>query len=59
MRLDLKESREGLFRRVSGRTFHVERPKTDKAREPIVDSLLRGIWRLRVLEVEQRVREGV
>ena len=30
-----------------------------KAREPTVESLVRGIWRLRVSEVEWRAREGV
>ena len=33
--------------------------KTEKAREPTVESLVRGIWRLRVSEAERRVREGV
>ena len=41
------------------RSFHVEGPKTEKAREPTVESLVRGIWRLRVSEAERRVREGV
>ena len=58
-RLDLNESREGFCRRVRGRSFHVDGPKTEKAREPIVESLVRGIWRLRVSEAERRVREGV
>ena len=30
-----------------------------KAREPTVESLLRGIWRLRVPEAERREREGM
>ena len=58
-RLDLNESREGFCRRGRGRTFHVEGPKTEKAREPTVESLVRGIWRLRVSEAERRVRDGV
>ena len=29
-----------------------------KGEEPTVESLVRGIWRLRVSEEEQRVREG-
>ena len=29
--------------------------KTEKAREPAVESLVRGIWRLRVSDAEQRV----
>ena len=32
--LDLKESREGFRQRGKGRSFHVERPKTEKVREP-------------------------
>ena len=40
-------------------SFHVDGPKTEKAREPTVESLVRGIWRLRVSEAERRVREGV
>ena len=43
-------------RRGRGRSFHVDRPKTEKAREPTV---VRGTWRLRVSEAELRVREGV
>ena len=30
-------------------------PKTEKAREPTVESLARGIWRLRASEAEWRV----
>ena len=33
--------------------------KQKKAREPTVESLMRGIWRLRVSDAERRVREGV
>ena len=58
-RLDLNESREGFCRRGRGRAFHVDGPKTEKAREPTVLSLVQGIWRLRVSETERRVREGV
>ena len=39
--------------------FHVDGPKTEKARKPTVDSLVPGIWRLRVSEAERRAREGV
>ena len=39
LRLDVKESREGFCRRGSGRSFHVEKPKTEKVREPTVGSL--------------------
>ena len=58
-RLYLNESREGFWRRGRGRSFHVDGPKTEKAREPTVESLVRGIWSLRVSEAERRVREGV
>ena len=58
-RLDLKESREGFFLRGRRRTFHVEGPNTENAREPKVESLVRGIWKLRASEAERRVREGV
>ena len=33
LRFDLKESREGFCRRGRGMSFHVEVPKTEKARE--------------------------
>ena len=33
--------------RGRGRPFHVDGPKTDKAQEPTVESLVRGIWRLK------------
>ena len=58
-RLDLNESRQNFCRRGRGRSFHVDGPKTEKAREPTVERLVRGIWRLRVSEAERRVREGV
>ena len=58
-RLDLNESREGFYQRGRGRSFHADGPKTEKAREPPVECLVRGIWRLRISEAEQRVREGV
>ena len=56
---DLKESREGFWWKGRARSFHAEGLKTEKAREPKVESLVRRIWRLRVSEEEQRVREGV
>ena len=43
----------------TGRSFHVHGLNTEKTQEPTVESLVRGIWRLRVSEAEQRVREGV
>ena len=58
-KFDLKESRESFCRRGRGRSFHAEGPKTEKAREPTVESLVRGIWRLRASEAERRVWEGV
>ena len=58
-RLHLSESREGFFQRGRGRSFLVNKPKTEKAREPTVKGLVQGIWRLRVSEAEWTVREGV
>ena len=45
--LRFKESREGFCRTGRGRSFHVDGPKTEKVREPTVESLAvpRGIWR--------------
>ena len=59
LRFDLKESRESFWRRERGKSFHTERPKTEKERELTVESLGRGIWRLRVLEAERRKWEGM
>ena len=53
------ESREGFCRRGRGRSFHVKRPKTEVAWEPTVESLVRGIWRLRASEAGRDVWEGV
>ena len=58
-KVDLNESREGFCWRGKGRSLHVDGPKTEKARESTVQSLVRGIWRLRISEAERRVREGV
>ena len=60
-RLHLNESREGFCRRGRRRSsFHVDGPKkTEKAQEPTVESLVKGIWRPRVSEAEWRVWEGV
>ena len=52
--LDLKECRESFCRRGRTRSFHVEGIKTEKAREPAVESLVR---RLRASEAERRVWE--
>ena len=54
-RLDLNESREGFCRRGRGRSFQVDGPKTEMARKPTAERLVRGIWRLRVSEVERRI----
>ena len=58
-RLRLNETNEGFCRRGSGRSFHADGPKTEKAREPTVESLVRGIWILWESEAERTVREGV
>ena len=44
--LHLNESREGFCWRGRGGSFHVAGMKTEKEREPAVESLVRGIWRL-------------
>ena len=56
LRLDLMESSQLFFRTGRGRSSHVDGPKTEKAREPTVESLVGGLWRLRVSEAERRVR---
>ena len=43
MDIDLSESREGFCRRGRGRSYQVEGPKTKKAQDPTVKSLVRGI----------------
>ena len=58
LRFELKESREGFCRKGRARSFHVEGPKTEKAQEPAVDILVRGVWRLRVSKAQQGVLEG-
>ena len=55
-RSHLNESREGFCPRGRGRSLHIDGSKTEKVREPTVESLVRGIWRLRVSEAERRVR---
>ena len=58
--LDLNESREGFLSERNGKViFHTDGPKTEKAREPTVENLVRGIRRLRVSEAERRIREDV
>ena len=48
-----------VFFRRRKESYHIAGQKAGKAREPTVESLTRGIWRLRVSEVERKVREGV
>ena len=56
----MNESRDGFCQRTgSGRSFHIAGPKIEKAWEPTVESLVRGIWRLRVSETEQKSTRGV
>ena len=55
----MNESREGFCRRQRGRSFHIDGPKTEKAPESAVASLVRGIWRLGVSKAERRILEGV
>ena len=53
------ESRESFSRRRRGRLFHVQGLKTEKAREPTVESLGgRNLEAERVSEAERTVREG-
>jgi len=56
LRLDLKESSQRFLRTGRGRSLLVAGPKTEKERNPTVESLVGGIWRLRVSEAERRVR---
>ena len=39
----MNESREGFCRRGRGRSFHVDGPKSEKAREPAVESDSRNL----------------
>ena len=48
-RLHLNESTEFQSER-KGKVIYVDGPKTEKTREPTVESLVPGIWRLRVSE---------
>ena len=42
LRLDLKDSREGVCQKGRWRSLHVEWPKTEKALQPTVESVIRG-----------------
>ena len=57
LRFDLRESRESFYRRGKRKSQQAEGPKTENTRGPTVESLVRGIWRLRVSEAERRVRK--
>ena len=59
LKFDLNYSKESFCRRGRGRSFYAEGPNTEKVREPTVESLVRGILRLRISEAERRPREGV
>ena len=52
-------SNVGVSRRDRGRVFQETAAKEEKEREPTVDSLMRGMRKVRVSEAERRVREGV
>ena len=43
----LEESRKSFRRRGRWRSFHVKRPETEKAREPIAENLVGRIWSFR------------
>ena len=42
-----------------GRSFHEDEPKTEKAREPTVESLVGENWTRRVSEAERRLRKYI
>ena len=56
MVLGYTESRKGFRRIGKGRSFHVDGKKTEKARAPTVESLVRGICSVRVSEAEWRIQ---
>ena len=58
MRFELKESREGFVRKGRAKSFHLEEPNTEKAQEPAVETLVRGVWRLRVSKAQRGVLEA-
>ena len=57
-RLHLNESREGFCRRERGRSLPVDGPDREKAREPRMESVVRGIGRLSVSDPERRARQN-
>ena len=42
-----------------GHSVKTDGPKAEKARGTTAESLVRGIWKMRISEAERRVREGV
>ena len=52
LRVRLECVQRGFLSERKGKSFHLQGPKS-KAREPTVESLVRGIWRLRVSEAER------
>lgn len=50
---DIKESTKGFCRRGKQRSLQVEGPKTENAREPNAESLVRRMWRLRISEAAE------
>ena len=56
LRFHLYKSGKGFCRRGRGRSFPVDGLKTAKVQEPTVDSVVRGIWRLRVSEAGWSVK---
>ena len=40
-------------------SVHVEMWRTGKGRGPTVETLVQGVWRLRLSEAERKVREGM
>ena len=55
----MKTSRDSAWRRERGRAFQAEGAAKEKAREPTVDRLMRGVMKRRESEAEQRDLEGV
>ena len=50
-----EESTKGFSRRGRGKSLHAEGSQTERVLEPIVESLVREIGRLRVWEAERRI----
>ena len=50
-----EEIQRGSSRKGRGGRSILSGPKSKKAREPTVENLVQGIWKLRIPESEQRV----